>query len=308
MREKPHAAILNRDQPIEAVRKHLSAQVELLRDLANYGSNLVMRAFDSSPKRWTEVVTCGVLTKQITAMVDATEVLLSAGCGHAAFLPARTAFEAGLYQDWIFHANSEHRATCYIVGTYRDKRAWAKRITPGTAEAAEFQAVANDFQLDVHKDRPTLQAEVAAQLVDLDRVLSTPTMSAINALYDKLRRRRRHDAEWYELDGAKSIRDIATQVGRVHEYDYFYSRGSTIAHTGSYADHLHFADGQVRMKPVRHVADVYALINFIVFTALRSFRVLLLRYRPGEVNAFTKKYQEDWRNAAMNVPKINYDW
>ncbi len=85
MQEAPHPAILNRDEAIQVAQKHFSGQLALLQDLANYGSNLVVRAYDSSPKKMAEVVVCGVLLKQIVAMVDAVEVLLSSGCSHAAY-------------------------------------------------------------------------------------------------------------------------------------------------------------------------------------------------------------------------------
>ena len=98
MREIPHQGILNREESQAVVEKRLTKQVELLQDLANYGSNLVIRAYDSSPKKMAEIVVCGVLLKQVVAMIDASEVLLSAGCSHATFLPARTAFEASIYR------------------------------------------------------------------------------------------------------------------------------------------------------------------------------------------------------------------
>lgn len=115
MPESPHPAILNREEAQGHAREHFSPQLALLRDLANYGSNLVIRAFNSSPKKMEDAVICGVLLKQIVAMLDAVEVLLSAGVAQAAFLPARAAFEASLYLDWILLGDSERKAQCYIV-------------------------------------------------------------------------------------------------------------------------------------------------------------------------------------------------
>jgi hypothetical protein len=112
MQEVAHSAILNRGEATNVVEEHFSSQTALLRDLANYGSNLIIRAFDSSPKKMAEVVICGVLLKQVVAMVDAVEVLLSAGCGHAAYLPARAAFEASVYSDWMLFSDGERKATC----------------------------------------------------------------------------------------------------------------------------------------------------------------------------------------------------
>ena len=101
MQEKPLAEILDRKKANELAAEHFKDQIELLQDLTNYGSNLVFRAFNSSPKDYPSIVVCGILLKQIVAMLDAVHVLMQEGAIHASYLPARTAFEASIYLDWI---------------------------------------------------------------------------------------------------------------------------------------------------------------------------------------------------------------
>ena len=50
MPEAPNLAILNREEAARYAAEHFAPQIELLRDLANYGSNLVLRAYGSSKK------------------------------------------------------------------------------------------------------------------------------------------------------------------------------------------------------------------------------------------------------------------
>ncbi len=308
MLEKPHPAILNRDEPIAVAAEHFAKQTALLRDLANYGSNLIIRAFDSSPKKMAEVVVCGVLLKQGVAMVDAVEVLLTAGCGHASFLPARTAFEASIYADWILQADSEKRATRYIVANFRDERLWTARVTPGTVEEAAFTQIANNLGLDIHAKRPTLAADATTHLAEVDRILAQPELLAVDLEFTAARRKRKRDPEWYELDGLSSIRQIADKVQRLPEYEFFYSKGSQVAHTGSYKDHIRFSSGQVRFKPIRHLADVNMLLNFVVSNCLATYKRVLSQYRPGELDAYARKYREDWREPFQNVVVVNYDF
>lgn len=308
MQEAPHPAILNREEPRAVAELHFARQTALLRDLANYGSNLVVRAFDSSPKRMAEVVTCGVLLKQVVAMVDAAEILLSAGCGHAAFLPARTAFEASIYVDWILMADSEHRATRYIVGNYRDERLWAKRTIPGTIEEQAMSRVTAMLGFNVHTNHPTLATQAKNHLGEVDRILAQLDLRPIDKEFDAARGNRKHDPEWYELDGISSIRQLAIKVSRQPEYEFFYSKGSSISHTGSYKDHVRFRSGQVRFLPIRHLADINMLLNFVVSVAIGTYKKILDRYRPGELTAFGKKYLEDWRDPFQNVTAVRYDF
>lgn len=278
MRERPHLAILNRQEPIAVAEQHFSKQIELLRDIADYGSNLIIRAFNSSPKKMAEVIVCGVLLKQIVAMVDAVEVLLSSGCGHAAFLPARTAFEASIYLDWILTADSEHRATRYLVGNYRDERLWAAKAIPGTTEEIAFTSIAKTLGLDIHSARPTLASDATAHLAEVNRILAQPELQAIDqefAAAKEKNKKRKRDPEWYELDGLTSIRQVADRVGRLAEYEFFYSKGSQVTHTGSYKDHIRFADGQVRFKPIRHLADINMLLNYIVSLSIGTYKKVI---------------------------------
>jgi hypothetical protein len=308
MLETPHSAILNREEVQAVAAQHFSKQTELLRDLANYGSNLIIRAFDSSPKKMAEIVVCGVLLKQVVAMVDAAEVLLSAGCGHASFLPARTAFEASIYIDWIFNGDSERRATRYVVANYRDERLWASRVIPGTTEEAAFTKIAQELGLDIHSNHPTLASEAGTHMAEIERILTQPNLASIDQEFTVARRKSKRDPEWYQLDGVQSIRGLVEKVGRLPEYEFFYSRGSQVTHTGTYKDHVRFAGGQVRFKPIRHLADVNMLLNFIVSICAGTYKKTLERYRPGETLAFAKKYLEDWRDPFMNAVPVRYDF
>lgn len=295
MPETPHRAILDREEAKAVAEQHFSDQVALLRDIANYGSNLVIQAYDSSPKKMADVVVCGVLHKQVVAMIDAVEVLLAAGSSHAAYLPARTAFEASVYVDCILLGDSELKATRYIVGNYRDDPVWTSKAISGTAEEVAFTSIAKSVGFDIHANRPTLAAEAAKHLAEVNRIPLQPELAAIDLEFTHARGKRKADPEWYELDGLKSIRQVADSVGRLAEYEFFYSKGSQVTHTGSYKDHLHFAKGQLRFKPIRHLASFNMLLNFVVPIALGVYRKVLTRYRPEELPAFTKKYLEEWR-------------
>jgi hypothetical protein len=117
-----------------------------------------------------------------------------------------------------------------------------------------------------------------------------------------------HEPEWYKICGAKSIRQVAKGVGRLAEYEFFYSKGSQITHTASYKDHIRFLKQRVHLKPIRHLEGIDALLNFTVGTAFRSFYHTLTYYRLEEVAAFRRKYTEDWRAPFMSVKSVTYNF
>lgn len=306
MHESPQPAILDRSEPAAKVAEHFFSQMQMLRDLANYGSNLILRSYDASQKGLPDVIVCGVLLKQIVAMVDAIEVLLTAGISHVAYLPARTAFEASLYIDFILEHDSEHRARCYLVSNYRDELLWASRATKGSPESVAFEQATGGLSQGIHERRPELEAIAAAHLGEVRRILKQPELLPINVRFEKFKAKRGHDPDWYVLAGINSISHMAKHLDRRHEYVVFYSKGSLVTHSGSYRDHLRFVGKEVRFKPVRHIAELNNLLNFAGSVAMHSFRKVVTRYRPGEISAFTAKYAQDWREPFLNAKHVTY--
>lgn len=300
MPNKPHTTILDRDIPPVLARQHFGSQLELLRDLANYGSNLIIRSFHSSPKKLADLIACGVLLKQLVTMVDSVEVLVSAGCGLSAHLPARAAFEASLYIDWIFSEDSERRATRYLVANYRQERIWASCAIQGTAEASAMEKATTGLGLDIHAKLPTLSADATAYLAEVNRVLSQPELASIDQEFEDAKKKNpKRKLEWYSFDGIASIRQMAIKMERFAEYRFFYSRGAEISHSARYKDHIEFKSNQVHFKEVRQLTEARSAINFVSSDCIRTYRRFLERYRPGELSVFGKKYLEDWREPYM---------
>lgn len=261
MKESPHPTLLNRDIPPVLAQQHYGKQLELIRDLVNYGSNLIARAFNSSQGKMADIIVCGVLLKQIVTMLDGVDVLISAGCGLPSHLPARAAFEASLYLEWILESDSERRATRYLVGNYREERKWSARAINGTQEQEAMKWVG----IDITKNRPGLEDGAKNMLAEIDRILAQPGLATINAEFvaaEEKQRSRRKQVEWYHLDGVTSIRQIADKLNRLREYQFLYSKGSDVTHSARYKDHIGFKGGRVEMNEIRHLHEANFAIKF----------------------------------------------
>lgn len=300
MKEAPHPTLLNRDIPPVLAKQHFGDQLSLLRDMVNYGSNLIARAYTSSPKRMADIIACGVLLKQVVTMLDAVDVLISAGCGLPSHLPARAAFEASLYLEWILQSDSERRATRYLVGNYRDERKWVSRGIKGSPEEEEMKWVG----IDLHSSRPDLHSDALAQLGEIERVLAQPELSSINAEFDaaeERQKRGRKPVEWYHLDGLRSVRQMAKELGRLREYQFMYSKGSEVTHAARYKDHLGFNNGRVEFNEIRHLQEADFAIKFILNVVVGAYSKCIDHYRPEERPAFQKKFSEDWREIFLRT-------
>jgi hypothetical protein len=308
MRESEFKPILDRDKHERDVKQYFSKHIDLLVDLANYGSNLIPRVYDSSNKKLEDIVIIGVLLKQVVSMIDAVEILISKGAVGPANLQARAAFESSIYIDWILMNESEKKAKYYYVSNLRTQRLWALRLKAGTPEREVFSRT---FQyLEKHLKATSLEnieEQATEALSKIDSLLTRNGWKEINLEFDR-RKDKKTGAEryWYRMLGITSIRQLAEQVGRLGEYDLFYSRSSEVMHATSYRDHIQFDKGIVFFEPIRQLKDMHNLLRFITSVALSTYMSVLKHYRCGELSHFTRKYVRDWRGAFLNIPTVSY--
>jgi hypothetical protein len=308
MKENEFKYIIDRDRQENDVKQHFSKHIELLIDFVNYGSNLIPRVFDSSRKKLDDIIVILVLLKQVLSMVDAVEVLVSKGTVTQANMPARTAFEASLYIDWILKDDTERKAKYYYVSNLRSQRLWALRLKTGTVEkeafTKQFQYLEKHIKFD---DMAGIEKQAEEELEKIEDHLNKPNLNSINSEFEKKKiKNTGAEAYWYRLLGVNSIRQLAVEVGRLGEYDLFYSRSSEVTHTASYRDHVQFNKGAVIFEPIRQLRDINFILRFITLTTISTYVAILKHYRHGELKSFINKYKRDWREAFLHIPSVTY--
>lgn len=302
--ENEFLPLLDRGKALADVKCAYSGQLEMLRDVTSYGTNLIARCYGSSNKKLKDVVVLTILLRQVVAMLDGVELLVSNGSVHAAALPSRALFEASAYIDWILSADSEKKATYYYVHNLRRQRRWAQRFQKGSPEATAFADLVPD--LPSLRDQNAID-QAAKTLKDIDRVLSQAAFAEVNRAFDKCARKSgKGDRAWYVPLGPQSIRGILSVVGRLAEYTIFYNIWSETMHSSNYAQHVRFGQGTITFEPIRHLGGFRSLFTFTAATVLNTYRKVLEHYRPGELPAHFRKYLENWQKALMEVPTIKY--
>jgi len=310
MREKEFKLILDRERHEKDVRQYFSKHTDFLIDLANYGSFLIPRAYDSSSKKLEDIVVIGILLKQVVAMIDAVEILISKGAVSAANLQARAAFEASLYIDWILKGESEKKAKYYYVSNLRNQRLWALRLKPGTPEKEIFSKAFQHLEKHLKTtDLENVEKQAEEELTKIDSLLARNGWNEINLEFEKKKNKKTGvDTYWYKMFGLTSIRQLAREVGRLDEYDLFYSKSSEVMHATSYRDHVQFSKGIVSFEPIRQLKDLDILLRFITLVAMSSYVSILRHYRHGELSHLRRKYMRDWRDAFLNIPSLSYTY
>jgi hypothetical protein len=301
--EDPHKGLLDDEAATAFVSEQLNTWTALLRDLANYGSNLIPRAFNSSGKTLGDAVVIGILLRQVVGMIDAIEILLCRSAVHASALQLRAMFEAAAYLDWMLTGDLERKASYYYVHNLLRLRRWAMRVQPGTAESASFKAIFDSAGLPLDQ---TLGDEGKRQSEEIDRVLSQDRFAAIRRDFLDWKKRNKRQPAWYSPLGVSDLRSMAKAVEKEPLYEIVYGSGSEVMHASNYGQHVSFNANKITFRSIRHPKEFSFVVRMTVIFAITVFRRVLAEYREGELqHRFGSKYVEKWQRAFMSIPNVN---
>lgn len=306
MPQQPHPVLLNREAPAQFMSQYFPSQLDLLKQLTDYGSHLVLNSFHAGEANPTSAIICGSMLKHVVVMLDACEVLLRSGSIYAANIPARSAFEASVHVQWMLEGDTENRVRHYTVAELRRDLNWARRAAKGTVENESFVKMMGTLDADVHKAQPQLSGDAHARVPIIEELLANKHLAPVNLAFDLLKKKRKrpHEPHWYEVLGVNSIRQIAKLLNLLPDYELMYTSASEVVHAGSFRAHIEILSDRAVVKPIRDTQGASVLIQHVLGTAVRIYRVVTAHYLPGELNKFYQTYLEEWRDAFLNVPNV----
>lgn len=308
MPDDAHDAILDRTLFKVQIADSFAPQLELLEQLVNYGTHLVVRCFNSSERGIPDTVALLGFVKHAITSLDAIHVLVKEGAVLSCSPHIRSNFEIDLYLRWIFAADYQNRGAAYFVWNVRQKRYWLRCYLRGTPE---YQANIQHMQ-DAPGGPPSLprsQAEIQAAIAQEDAKLACPETSYVNGLFEQQVTSSGRDREWYRPFGVSSVRDMARSLGEEANYKVFYSHYSQITHGLSLDRQMHFKpeNREVVFDHIRTLDGIDGVFQMTFTYALRIFRVVLGRFRPSEVEVFDRRYKDEWRSAYRRIPSVVKD-
>lgn len=308
MDEKEYQALIDRDTSVAQLNKNFSEILEVLRDVVNYGSNLVPRCFVSSKRTLEDAIVLGVLVRQAIAMFDAIEILLSNAAVYPCHLQTRAIFEVSLYLEWVLQKDTEKRAKYFYVANVRQERVWAMRTQTGSSENVSYGKVMEPFGNLFPETTKQLAAKGQEYLREIDRILAQASFADIDKDIETYRANRKtpYDPPWYAPLGPRSVRQLAKDLKRLHEYETIYGPSSEVMHSTSHKHHVKFSQGHIHFTPIRYLAGIDTIVKFSMATMLKIYKNVLAHYREGELPNFGKKYIDDWRQAFMGIKSVTY--
>jgi hypothetical protein len=304
--EQPFQPLLHRELHIHDVIENFDAQIALTKDIVNYGSNLIASCLNSSGRELGDVIAITVLFKQLVSMLDALEVLISNACVPASLLQARAILEASVQLDFLLDGDKEEKAKFFFISNIRKELHWTKTTQEGSPEHRNLFTSLGEFAAVLEGTRARMEEVGATQLSKIEVFLAKEPWKTINDRIVKLRGRNKFDKNWYASFGPTSFRSLCNELGRLHEYELFYSGSSEKMHGTEYKSHIDIEVGQISVSPIRNLATIDSVLNFSISSALHSYACLLEEYRPGQLREFSSRYARDWREPFLSTKEVAY--
>lgn len=306
MTEKPYERLLHRELHAHDAKTHYGPQLSLLIDVVNYGTNLIPATFSTSNRTLGDVVVTTVLLKQLVMMLDSFQVLVAEACTEASLLQVRAIFEASIYLEWILKSDKEKKALYYYVSNVRKERQWTQRAVPNDPEQETFFNNLGEFGDALEDTKNRLATYAISRISEINEFLAKEPYLGVSNSFDQCRGKKPYDPPWHEPLGKKSVRSLAKALGRLHEYEVFYSQTSEAVHGSRHTTHVKIKKGRISIEPIRHLEGLKPILHFVLSVSFHTYRKILEHYRPGQIAEFNKRYIEDWRKVFLNIPEINY--
>ena len=239
-------------------------------------------------------------------MLDGLSVLINQGCVYPAHLQVRSLFEAFVSIEWILKEETSKRALQYYVWNLRSRRNWALRFSSSSTEHSDFIRKVDKYKDSLLARIQEHDADVRQQSDSITDLLSKEPYLAVNQEFDRLRGTRRFDVPWYKPNGPNSVSDMAERVGCGAEYEIFYSQYSQIMHASAQLANVKLGNDGVVFEPIRKLDRLRPLLNVGIGFSIKTYRTVLKRYRPQEIENFARKYISDWKNEFLSIKSVSY--
>jgi hypothetical protein len=196
-------------------------------------------------------VTVVLLVRHVIESLDGVSVLVAQGCSEPCQPLLRSALEATLGVLYILQHDTKRRALAYQVAHAHKKIKLYQRADPTTPAGQDFRkSLHGDLCEDVFNRLPIVNYP---KLIDnLKKMLETPTFQPVEAEWQKLKKERKGEPEWFSLfGGPQNVRELAIRVKWLGMYEFLYRQWSNETHAGRAMEAVGSKDGVPVMRPIR---------------------------------------------------------
>jgi hypothetical protein len=297
MPTKPYEPLLYRELRKAEAKKTIEIASPMLQETINY-STYVFARFQDSIKKVTPDEPLPIIASyhHIIGLADGIEVLISQSCVTPAIPLLRSMFEALLTIEYILKEDSQRRSFSWLVCYIHSRLRTYDMLDPSHEQGKKsIEALAREG-LDKSMNLESLP-DINRYKQNLQSLLAKPNYSIAEEEYQRIKRKRKHFPNWYSLfEGPGNLRELASFLNRISEYDFLYRYWSSIAHAEALSNLLtRTTSGSPAFKVFRSNKELGQVSKMASTYIIDSTRLIIDKYRHGENQSFATWYLKEIR-------------
>lgn len=304
MPTKPFEKLLYREMRKVEATEIIKIASPLLQEEVNYATNAFERCQVAAGKlEPDEPVPVLNAYHQIIGIVDSIEVLLSQSCPIPSIPLLRVAYEGLLTLGYILKEDSRRRAFAWLVCYFHDRIKRYKMFDSNRQQGKEFIAALKDEELDQFFDLPPYQ-DVDHAILNLESLLKKKNYKEVEEEFTKTQKIKRR-FNWYSLyDGPNNLLELARYLKRLASYSMLYRQWSSFVHCGDLSYFLQPTDdNSPALNVIRNPKEIQLVCTFASTFIIDATRLMLQKYRAGEMKSFTNWYLTEVQNRYLSLAK-----
>ncbi len=295
MSEDSNKRVLDRELSSTEVKldRQMTELLKASQDLINYGTDLVLRAFDQSKRDILATVTIMHLLKGSIAHFDSITELAKEGADFSLPIIVRAIIESSFYLEYIFISDSERKARCLYVSSLINEFEWNSYLNKKNEwfvqlfENSEIEALDFDEKLTENSIERNKEIKNHLEKYFKEEYKEFENFKIKKGYYPN---------NWYQIfDGPKNLRELCKKINREPEYSITFSSLSNKAHGRDLKKSVEVTEpGYGRVIQIRTSSKVKENLLQAFTFLLRYYKLITDKYLPSELNHLSTRYKEKW--------------
>jgi hypothetical protein len=82
---------------------------------------------------------------------------------------------------------------------------------------------------------------------------------------------------------------------------------SGVTHSSAVRKSFGFSEGRVTFEPIRQLESIDVIMRLVVRIAMELYRAVLNKYRAGEIDNLSRKWEQEWAEAFNAIRSVTYE-
>ncbi|HKK46874.1 MAG TPA: DUF5677 domain-containing protein [Balneolaceae bacterium] len=298
-------SILDRELSLANSREMRKIVSPLIIEVVNYSTNAFGRYASLTKHHRHEDLSILILFIHTIEMMDSIEVLISRSISEPAQLILRSLFEATLGIDYLLQDEKEYlnRSYAWLINYVHNKIKSYKSISDHSKNDSSLPRALNEHENELVQEITKELPDPSDAIENLETFFNKPYIKNYAAEFKE-----ENPRHWYSFrSGPQNLKLLSRKVGREAEYMILYKYWSTISHT---SDLQRFPgktkNGESGIKMIRNPEKLQDVASYSITFMLRTLRKLMMKFSPGEENAFKVWYTQNVQEGYLEITPKSY--